>query len=173
MPDTRITRTANGWIDKDTGDFYPNRRTARIQRRSRAVRGVLTKGIVSPNDVRKVVGKLATGPVDIKLTSPVATTTVSASTGVKWPTPPMTGLQRKLFSRLTTEQGVSSEDAKLVVTTLTYNKAASYGYMRAAGATHDEAYSVVERGVPALSINYSKLRAAGNSHDMAVKLAGV
>ena len=77
-------------------------------------------------------------------------------------------LQNRLIDRLTGAQGVSYDDARSVVTTFTYNKAASYGHMREAGATHDEALSVIGLDSPSVSVLYGQFRAAGQGHATAL-----
>ena len=76
----------------------------------------------------------------------------------------LTSLQQRLYDRLTATQGVSASDAHDVITSHGYNAAASYGYMRAAGATNEEALAIIDRGNPQVSLTYGRLREVGHNH---------
>ncbi len=81
------------------------------------------------------------------------------------PTPsPFNSLQLKLLRRLTGKQGVPVAEAVEIVHDYGHNTAASYGHMRAAGATHDEAKAVIAHCDPDLSLRYGQRRAQGLSH---------
>lgn len=150
MPgDTKIKRTAQGWIDTDVPSTYHRcRRLARDARRaSRATVSTAVTGVVVP----KVV---------------VPTYTVTTPTGSS-----LTGLQQRLYDRLTQQQGVSAADAFDVITSHGYNAAASYGHMREAGANHSEAKIVIDLGSPAVSLAYGQRRATGYNHAWALQRA--
>lgn len=134
MPgDTKITRTADGWIDVDNPTaFHKVRRLARDARRA-------SRGCVRPTDQ-------VTGPT-------------------------LTSLQTRLLNRMTQLQGVDADDALDVITSNGYNKAASYGHMRAAGANHSEALYVIGLNAPDVSLAYGLARFAGEDHTEALKEA--
>lgn len=97
------------------------------------------------------------------------TTTVSHQTTVY--DPPLSGLDARLYDRLTNKQGVSRDDALSVIRSNGYNAAASYGHMRAAGATHEEALSVIALANPAVSLGYGQARGRGDDHADALRWA--
>lgn len=83
----------------------------------------------------------------------------------------LTSLQQKLFDRMTNRQGVSDVDATDIILNNGYNKAASYGHMREAGANHAEAKIVIGLDSPPVSLAYGQNRAAGLSHAGALSKA--
>lgn len=150
MPgDTKISKTVNGWIDNDNpGVFYPVRRLAREARR--LARGVTTTTTRARRP--RPIGQPRPSTVAV---GPGATTTPVT----------LTSLQQRLYDRLTGPQGVSAAEAQEVILANGYNKAASYGYMRAAGATHDEAKAVIAYESPTVSLAYGIARAQGKDHN--------
>jgi hypothetical protein len=152
MPDTAVLRTPAGWIDRDQpGQAFKTRREAR---RARKAKRFYTRPL-------PVQATSASGPA---VTSSAFQLTTPAHAG-------LSRLQQRLYDRLTGGQGVTAADAFDVVTSMGYNKAASYGHMRAAGATHGEAVEVVDLEDPDYSLAYGRFRAAGNGHDRALRLA--
>lgn len=156
MPgDTKIKKTTNGWIDVDRPTIYHSvRREARDARRKRvqyyAFRGVVPPIVaVPPAPTAPVFSGSVVPPINVGLTS----------------------LQQRLYDRLTQRQGVTAADAYDVIKNNGYNKAASYGHMREAGANHSEAEIVIDIGVPAVSVAYGLARASGKDHTAALKEA--
>lgn len=129
-----VWKVQDGWIDRDVPNVYWSTR-----REARLAR-------------RNRLGKT------------VPTTTYSTAPKSHQTVPDLTSLQKRLVNRMTILQDVDLVDAVYAVRTWGYNKAASYGHIRAAGATHTEAVSVVERNDPAFSLAYGKERAAGVTH---------
>lgn len=82
-------------------------------------------------------------------------------------------LQRKLYNRFTSHQGIPADEAFEVVRKWTYNKAASYGHIRAAGATPKEAEFVVNQNDPTTSLMYGNDRAAGIDHLVSLASLGL
>lgn len=111
--------------------------------------------------------RLARDSRRIRLNPQSWTTAVSHQTTVY--DPPLTSLQARLYDRLTHRQGVDRSDALSVVTSFGYNAAASYGHMRAAGASHAEALTVISIGSPTLSLAYGTNRAMGDNHHVALR----
>lgn len=143
MPgDTKIKRTPQGWIDIDNPTiFHRARRLARDARR---------------------LNKMSQRPV---FTSKVADRLITPDRA------PFSGLQQRLYDRLTQRQCVSQNDAYAVVVSHGYNAAASYGHMREAGANHSEALAVIDLGSPDVSLSYGQARAAGYNHTYALQRA--
>lgn len=81
----------------------------------------------------------------------------------------LSGLQKRLYERLIYRQGVTTTEALAVIMNNPYNKAASYGHMRAAGANHSEALTVIDLGSPAVSLAYGQHRAVGYQHTDALR----
>lgn len=152
MPgDTKIKRshTGQGWIDVDDPvRMYGSRRLARDARRVRLGNSLPTKATSVPRPTTVVVQNIAASPND-----------------------GLSGLQHRLFTRLTFQQGVTNTDALMVIDNYGYNQAASYGHMRAAGANHSEALSVILLESPDLSVAYGRARAAGYNHTGALAKA--
>jgi hypothetical protein len=142
MPgETKIFKNHSGWYDVDNpGVYHATREECRQAR----------KGHV-PASTAAVRPSLNTNAV--------ADTNVpdTALTG-------LTGLQQRLLIRLTSSQGVSQSEALEVIRQNGYNKAASYGHMRAAGAGHFEALQVIYIGSPTVSLSYGKAREDGFNH---------
>lgn len=156
MPDTKISKTANGWIDKDDPTtFYRVRRLARDARRAKRVNQTPQPKVVQAPKVTKFS----------------VFSTKNSVTGVPTGSAQLTGLQDKLYTRLTKSQGVDPADALSIITSNGYNKAASYGHMRAAGATHAEAEIVINLDNPDISLAYGKARGVGESHTNALSSA--
>lgn len=145
MPDTKILKTNDGWIDVDEpSNHWRVRWEARQARRARL--GPNTKSPASiPTQTTVLFGVTPTSTDGTTIT-------------------PFTSLQNKLYVRLTSKQGVSDADAVSVVLNNTYNKAASYGHMRQAGATHAEAEIVIGLSNPDISLAYGINRAKKMSH---------
>lgn len=159
MPDTKITKTVNGWIDLDDPNiFHPIRRLARDARRAKriAMGGVRRVAAIRPRQYTKNV--TVVGLKDPQTNLPAGQIILS-------------GLQRKLHDRLTNLQGVSQDDAMNVILGNGYNKAASYGHMREAGATHAEAEIVIGLDSPDVSVAYGRARAYGENHTTALAKA--
>jgi hypothetical protein len=145
--DTKLKRTHDGlWMDLDTGNTYAVRRLARDARRQARSTSAAASTPVQP-------------PTNL------ATTNVTL-VGYTSPAGNLTPLQAKLFDRLTNRQGVSADDALKVLLDPAngYNKAASYGHMRAAGANHAEACIVISLNDPDVSLEYGLNRARGMNH---------
>lgn len=131
-----------GWIDTDVPNvFYASRRLARDARRNRLGNGHIA-----------VVG-------------------YSSSNNLPAGGAVLNQLQTKLYDRLTQRQGVDVADAVDVITNNGYNKAASYGHMREAGATHSEANIVISLDSPYVSLTYGRLRSRGYDHTPALQRA--
>jgi len=147
MPgDTKIKRVfhqgATGWVDVDApATIYPARRVARDARRNR------------------LNGRLSFSPPSAQRMPTFTATTVQPAS----PTP-LSGLQNRLLDRLTTFQGVTTDEAMDVITAHGYNASASYGHMRFAGATHHEALIVIGLDSPDVSLAYGMARARGVDH---------
>lgn len=162
MPgDTKIKQNASGqWIDVDNPTVtHSARRLARQARRNRLGTGL-------PSQVTSVPR------VDTSVAKPKDGLTITPAPGA--PGSLLTGLQARLLDRLTNQQGVDLTDALQVITSNGYNKAASYGHMRAAGASHNEAVIVIDLDMPDVSRCYGIARANGENHADAIKgaLAG-
>jgi hypothetical protein len=155
MPgDTKIKKVQNGWIDIDEpAKTYGARRLARDARRFRLQGRYAALAALS-----KTANNLAMPAPGSKTPTPV-------------PAPSLTGLQQKLFDRMTKQQGVTAVEALDMIKNNGYNKAASYGHIRAAGATHSEAFLVVNIGLPAVSLSYGTSRANGEDHTSALRKA--
>lgn len=155
MPgDTKVHQTNQGWIDDDNPNtHYSARRLARDAR-------------------RKARGDTTT---TTKQTVKVKTHTVvgfkHSTTGIPAGNQTLTSLQEKLLKRMTDKQNVQEADAIDIITSNGYNKAASYGHMRAAGATHAEATIVIGLSSPDVSVAYGKARANGLNHILALSEA--
>ncbi len=168
MPDTKIRKTLQGWIDVDNpATVYPVRRLARNARRTYLVQAGLYK-----KPVRQ------TQPVTARAikVNTVTTATVlgyQPGPGQQQATLTLTGLHKKLYDRLTNDQGVSATDAMEVLTDPHngYNKCASYGHMREAGANHAEAKIVIALDNPTVSMSYGISRAQGMNHTDALNKA--
>lgn len=157
MPgDTKIRKTTTGWIDVDVPTQpYAARWQARKARRDRlAGAPTLPTRVTSLPTVRDRLAGTVTVPTS-------TTPSVAPSTSTLSP------LQQRLYDRLTQRQGVSAADAYDVVVNNGYNKAASYGHMRSAGATHEEALEVVDLDSPSISLSYGLARFAGLGHTAA------
>jgi hypothetical protein len=159
MPDTKIAKVIDNnkqyWIDVDQPtQFWTVRRLARDARRSNLVQQGKVKPVVKQNYTPK-------NP-HVITTNLTAVGTITGNVHV------LSQLQQKLFNRLTTQQNVSVDDAFRVITTYGYNKAASYGHMREAGATDPEADIVVNLNNPAISLCYGIGRASGLNHTLAL-----
>lgn len=147
MPDTTILRTPDGWIDRDAPTvFYKTRWMARDARRTN-----------HPSTNRKARAVHQSTRVAKPVTVPSAMMPVD--------------LQRKLRDRLVNVQTVDAVDADFMVNNFTYNMAASYGHMRAAGANHHEALQVISLRTPEISREYGERRAQGYSHSDALTMA--
>lgn len=162
MPDTKIKREPQGWIDVDKPNtFYRVRREARAARRAdriAASHNMTARKWISTTTPLKVVGLTA------KKTK--AVTIIDSGDSDK-----LTSLQERLLERLTKTQGVAEDDALEIIKNNGYNKAASYGHMRAAGATHSEAKIVIALSEPTVSLAYGKNRAQGYTHTDALREA--
>jgi hypothetical protein len=152
MPgETKIFKSTSGWYDVDNPTvFHPTRDICRLARK--ADRKVLPTAIGT-------------------ITMPVYASPPAVTVKTRPATPSLTSLQNRLMDRLTLQQGVGEFDALAVITTFGHNAAASYGHMRAAGATHNEALDVISLGVPDLSLAYGLARFAGLDHADALKEA--
>lgn len=142
MPgETKIKQFPQGWADLDNPNAYwATRELARQARK--ASRGTLVK--------RQDVTIVQVFTPDQDDNDNTFTT--------------FSSLQQRLFDRLTQQQGVSADDALSVIEANGYNKAASYGHMREAGATHYEALVIIGLNDPATSLGYGQARAAGEDH---------
>jgi hypothetical protein len=164
MPDTTILKTPNGWIDRDEPNaFHGSRRLARDARRA-------SKG----KSAWSIAGFLKPGSsLGSKTITNVMPSVFNRTTSVTFDSSraPLTSLQQKLYDRFTTEYLMSPAEAREIVTQWTYNKAASYGHIRAAGVSMVDARQVVEMGDPRMSLNYGKSRALGLTHELALDLA--
>lgn len=157
---TRIERTANGWVDLDYPNVtYTTRRVAREARAARLRREQTSPQYASTSDF-KAAHVLHREAADAQRQA--ETPEVEAD---------LTRLQQRLFTRLTTEQGVTEKDALTVIQAVGYNAAASYGHMRAAGTTHYEAAAVIYLASPRISLSYGTARGTGASHFDALKEA--
>lgn len=146
MPgETKIFKNSSGWYDVDNPSvYYPTRALCRDARRGTSVATL-------PKRVMSVPSSVATSqPQNGSL---------------------LTGLQLRLLDRLTYQQGVDLADAMSVILVNGYNKAASYGHMRDAGANHSEALAVINLDSPAVSVAYGRARANGLDHTSALKEA--
>jgi hypothetical protein len=153
MPDTKILRKDSGWIDTDVPNvIHRVRREARDARRA-----------------NRVVNKAITN-VNISSWKPTGHATVTG-VSVTHLNSTLTGLQQKLYDRLTNKQGVDTDDALDVILNNGYNKAASYGHMREAGATDAEARIVISLNEPQVSLDYGLHRGMGYDHIDALKEA--
>jgi hypothetical protein len=85
----------------------------------------------------------------------------------------MTSLRRRAFHRLTRDFRIDTVAASIAVSAFGYNAAVSYGHLRQAGATHNEAMEVISKGDPKFSLRYGELRAAGEAHVNAKALASI
>lgn len=141
MPDTKIEKWATGWVDVDVPG-----EVHRTRAEARAARRARKQGRVTAK------GQLLLLPVS-RLTSLPR------------------GLENKLRSQLTVRGVADVQIDEMLASGLGYNAIASYGHMRQAGATHDEAKEVVERGEPHVSLNYGHARAAGLDHDAALSVS--
>lgn len=152
MPgETKIFKNSSGWYDVDNPTvFHPTRERCRDARKA----------------ARKVIP--ASGTFTTTLPKPV---TPVVSVQARPATPSLSSLQNRLMDRLTLNQGVGQFDALAVITTFGHNAAASYGHMRAAGATHNEALSVISLGDPDLSLAYGLAREDGLDHDLSLNAA--
>lgn len=152
MPgDTKIKQTPQGWIDIDNPTtFHPSRRLARLARRGTTATAPTTTS--APTRSAKIK------PIDTQSLSSDGITLLSS-------------LQMRLVDRLVNQQGVDLSDAMDVVTSNGYNKAASYGHMRSAGATHHEAQIVIDLDSPDVSVAYGRARANGYNHTGALQKA--
>lgn len=150
MPgETKIFKSQSGWYDVDNPNVYhPTREACRQARKGGA----------------SVAPAIAVVPVLPSQDTNVATVPDTYQAG-------LTGLQQRLFIRLTSSQGVSQSEALEVIRNNGYNKAASYGHMRAAGANHDEALQVIFVGSPAVSLSYGLSREDGFNHVDALRKA--
>lgn len=162
MPgDTKIVRAPNrqgGWIDIDVPrTIYATRLQARNGRASRLL---AAKNSRSLHPSGGIAPQRSTGAIPVADADTDVKTVTTDNPGVF----SLTSLQFRLFLRLTQEQGVSPDDALSVMRSFGYNASASYGHLRAAGATHDEALSVIHYGVPAVSRSYGEARVAGKGH---------
>lgn len=154
MPDTKIARTSDGWVDlDDTSKAYDVRWKARLARRH------AQQGVFIP------------GPTSSFSPPSLTTSTFTAAGNTNGTVNVLTPLQQKLYDRLTLTQSVSITDAMDVVINNGYNKAASYGHMRAAGANHSEALTVISLDNPAISLSYGLSRAQGLNHTDALNKA--
>jgi hypothetical protein len=151
MPDTAVLKTPSGWIDRDS----PNQ-VFRVRREARDYR----RGRVKFNKPSMV----ASTPMKTSQTVTTATMSVNAGGSIRTTASTLSHLQRKLYDRLIYRQGVGHDDAIEILTTNGYNKAASYGHMRAAGARHAEAKIVIDLENPDVSVAYGRKRAAGLNH---------
>lgn len=166
MPDTKVAKTANGWIDKDDPNtYYRVRRLARDARRAKRINQGQPKGVTVKAQTAQQIGLVP------KVTKFSVFGMKNSVTGVPQGSQQLTSLQDKLYTRLTTSQGVDPTDALSIITSNGYNKAASYGHMRAAGATHAEAEIVINLDNPDISLAYGKAREAGESHTNALSSA--
>lgn len=160
MPgDTKVKRTAQGWVDVDEpSKFYNVRRLARLARRMKR----LGQQVGGTN-----------GVFPIRARQPQTVTRQVTAVGYTQPgnAPSMSTLQQRLYNRLTQTQNVDHDDALDMVLNNGYNKAASYGHMRAAGANHSEAKLVVDMNDPDVSLDYGKLRAQRFDHTSALTAA--
>jgi hypothetical protein len=162
MAKTQISRTPYGWVDNDNPtQFYASRRAARAARQASLIAQGKTahlRSISKPKSQTLTVPKTAPQPLP---NVTVINTTVNN----------LSSLQDRLYDRLTNRQGVSAADAFDVITGNGYNKAASYGHIREAGATHEEALDVVNLELPDVSLAYGLARAAGTDHADALQEA--
>lgn len=152
MPDTAILKSSAGWYDRDN----PNT-TFRVRREARAARRAARGGPVTTPSAPKasMPSQTITYGTVTQLNNGHTTTTMTGS---------LSSLQMRLYDRLTMNQGVSNADALEVITNNGYNKAASYGHMRAAGANHYEALAVIDLDSPSVSKAYGVNRADGMNH---------
>lgn len=154
MPDTKIKKTQQGWIDTDRpNQFHRVRRLARDARRIALAKQPM-KGI-APQNAPFLPNNMNTNVVQVGYQPGPGQGTAVAQ---------FVGLQKKLWDRLTMHQGVSPDDALEIITNNSYNKAASYGHMRAAGANHHEAKIVISLNSPDTSLAYGIARAQGMNH---------
>lgn len=157
--DTRLKQTPQGWVDLDNPTTtYPSRRLARLGRRRN----------------RSGSTPVATPTATATATTQALSQTSQALTIQPQPDSPdsaLTSLQVRLLDRMTQWQGVDLVDALSVITSNGYNAAASYGHMREAGATHDEAVEVISKGSADISLAYGLARAAGYNHDYSLQRA--
>lgn len=168
MPgDTTVKRIAPGaWIDiDDPNTTYPARWRARQARRDKKVTLVSTPSSNLPGNSHNTTPTMSVVSVRAGLGFPALT---SAQVGV---IPPYTPLQLRLMDRLVQRQGVDWTDAHQIINEYGYNQAASYGHMRAAGATHTEAEYVIKLENPAVSLAYGKARAQNYTHTTALRNA--
>lgn len=151
MPgDTKVKKTQNGWIDVDEPNkTFGARRQARDFRRYRLTGTTPTKTV-----------KSTPTPATPVTPDPVAKLQAGLSK-----------LQARLLTRMTLRQGVFQSEALEVILDNGYNAAASYGHMRVAGATHDEALIVIGVGLPDVSLAYGIARARGKDHTAALREA--
>lgn len=161
MAKVQITKTQKGWIDNDDpSTTYPSRRAARDGRRQ----ALIAKGKTA--HLRSLKAKPTTAKPDPGTGVSTSNVTTSPNDGSL-----LTSLQQRLLDRMTQRQGVNLNEALQVISVNPYNKAASYGHMRAAGANHAEAVIVINLGNPDVSVSYGKARAAGYNHTYALQRA--
>jgi hypothetical protein len=159
--DTRLKRTPQGWVDLDNPtNVYGSRRQARDARR---------RGSSSISAIVASASATTLGQTQTSQAAQALTITPAPGSSDSY----LTSLQARLLDRLTTRQGVDLTDALSVITSNGYNKAASYGHMRQAGATHDEALAVINLDSPGVSQAYGLHRALGYNHADALRDAVV
>ena len=172
MPgDTKIKRNAHlkGWFDVDEPTvLHKTRWQARAARKAKKA-GLQVAYTKAPQP------KVTSGYIQAAKGTSTTHATITVS-GIhdfiqSVTKPKLTSLQSKLLNRLHNSQNVNYNDAEFIVTHFGYNAAASYGHMRVAGATHDEAYLVVSLNNPHVSVTYGLLRAQGEDHISALREA--
>lgn len=147
-----VFKSDQGWFDRDEpNNFYPTRWQARVARATR-------KGGNSASPVT-LLNYSSNGSV--QRTQAVRRTLRSVT--------PAT-LQDRAVARLRS-MGVAEVEIDSVVNSHGYNASVSYGHIRMAGATHDEALEVISLGFPDTSLSYGQKRFRGLNHTDALILA--
>lgn len=171
MPgDTKIKHCPSGWFDVDNPTvFHSTRWQARAARRNqnKTTTWKATVAISTPVTPQATANAIVQSLAAPTPSVPDDAVKVHDSAILS----PLSSLQQRLVDRLTTQQGVSLAEALVVVSNNGYNKAASYGHMREAGATHAEAEIVIGLDSPVVSVAYGLKRAAGYSHTYALQRA--
>lgn len=147
---TAIFKTDEGWFDRDVPNVWHSTRSlARFMRRTR-LNTSTSATLLSYNDDGSVTK------------TQVVRRTLRSVT-------PAT-LQERAAARLRS-MGVDDVEIAEVVQSHGYNASVSYGHMRIAGATHDEALEVIALGFPDTSLSYGQKRFRGLNHTDALILA--
>jgi hypothetical protein len=154
---TAIFKTVDGWFDKDNPTvFHATRWQARVARSTRK----------NGNGVSPVTALTYNSDGSVTRASAMRST-LRAVTPAQ---PAITSLQERAAARLRS-MGVDDADINEVVPSFGYNAAVSYGHMRLAGATHDEALEVISLGFPDVSLSYGQKRHRGMNHTDALVIA--